>query len=261
MRKYKQLFIDVDGTTMNHNQEIHPLTIEAIKTVQQNGIDVWLATGRPSHELKELMDEIGVTQIIGYNGACATRNNEVIYEENLNEKTITHFIKTAQKHNHGIVLYKRDKNLFPNFSHPLTRRFIDYFNLKENAPFDERYLSNILGVTIMGAKEPEIDQYNLTDDLFFSTVNIKGFEHHYDVIQPTINKGTAIKAILKERGYMREEAIAFGDGQNDRQMFEEVGTSFMMSNGHADLKAYATHQAKSVDEAGIYYGLKELGLI
>jgi len=43
----KIVFIDIDGTLVNEQKEIPPSTKEAIKQLQQSGVHVAIATGRP----------------------------------------------------------------------------------------------------------------------------------------------------------------------------------------------------------------------
>ena len=54
MTNYKVLFLDIDGTLVRPDDTIEDSTKEAISQVQAKGIEVFLATGRPLHELKEL---------------------------------------------------------------------------------------------------------------------------------------------------------------------------------------------------------------
>jgi hypothetical protein len=48
---------------------------------------------------------------------------------------------------------------------------------------------------------------------------------------------------------------------NDKEMLQTVGESFVMANGDPNLFSYAKHRTTTVDNSGIYYGLKKLGLI
>ncbi|MGF7013088.1 HAD superfamily hydrolase (TIGR01484 family) [Ornithinibacillus bavariensis] len=57
---YKILFLDIDGTILNPDHTYHPKTKEAIEQVRSQGIEVFLATGRPENELKEIADELNI---------------------------------------------------------------------------------------------------------------------------------------------------------------------------------------------------------
>lgn len=57
------------------------------------------------------------------------------------------------------------------------------------------------------------------------------------------------------------DAMAFGDGNNDLEMFGAVGACVAMANGSADLKAAATHLCGSCAEDGIYHFCADNSLI
>ena len=62
-------------------------------------------------------------------------------------------------------------------------------------------------------------------------------------------------------GFTKEEAIAFGDGFNDIEMLEAVGTGVAMGNAKDEIKAHATCTCRSVEEDGVYDFCLEHGLI
>ena len=62
-----------------------------------------------------------------------------------------------------------------------------------------------------------------------------------DIIPAAGGKGNGIAAVLQAYGIPKADAMAFGDGNNDLEMFGAVGTCVAMANGSADLKAAATH--------------------
>lgn len=55
------------------------------------------------------------------------------------------------------------------------------------------------------------------------------------------------------------DTYAFGDGLNDLQMIEYVGTGVAMGNAVPELKEIADFVTKPVDEDGIAYAVKRIG--
>ena len=82
-----------------------------------------------------------------------------------------------------------------------------------------------------------------------------------DIIPASGGKGTGIGKILEYYGFDKAEAVAFGDGNNDIEMFQAVGHSVAMGNASADLKAIASEVCGTCAEDGIYHYCKENGLI
>lgn len=82
-----------------------------------------------------------------------------------------------------------------------------------------------------------------------------------DIIPSNGGKGIAISKMLEYYNLDKSQAIAFGDGNNDIEMLEAVGTGIAMANGSDKLKAIATQICKDVQDDGIYYYCLEHGLI
>ena len=71
----------------------------------------------------------------------------------------------------------------------------------------------------------------------------------------------AIEKLLAHYGLDRAQAIAFGDGNNDIEMLQAVGTGVAMANASAQLKAVADDVCGDVAEDGIYHYCRAHGLI
>ena len=76
-----------------------------------------------------------------------------------------------------------------------------------------------------------------------------------------LQEGAGIQKVLAYYGLTPEDAMAFGDGNNDIEMFEQVGHPIAMGNASADLKAISEQICGHVAEDGIYYFCKENNLI
>lgn len=82
-----------------------------------------------------------------------------------------------------------------------------------------------------------------------------------DVIPKSGGKGNGIQKILEYYQFDKEEAIAFGDGNNDIEMFEAVGNAVAMGNASEKLKEIATDICGHVAEEGVYNYCVDHGLI
>ncbi|WP_246943746.1 HAD family hydrolase [Bacillus pinisoli] len=261
MSAYKVVFLDIDGTILRPDHTIQDSTKTAIKRLQKQGIIVFLATGRPLHEIKELGEELNITSFIAYNGAYAIFEGEEIFKETMPSKDVTRFLEIAQLENHQLVFYTHEKNVFSSREPEIVQRFIDTFHLKQNAIYSPAINQEVLGITIMTDQELASRHYQEFKEIHFTTVNVKGLTNCLDVIRDHVNKGVAVKAVLDRLGLSPESAIAFGDGMNDKEMLMTVGEGFAMGNGHPDLFQYANRKTTDVEDNGIYNGLALLGLM
>lgn len=259
---YKILFLDIDGTILRPDDTIEESTKQAIKEVRDKGMTIFLATGRPLHEISSIAKELEISSFIGYNGAYAVHDGQDIFKTPMNQNSVEKFITLANSHTHEFVLYTHKHNIFSNIDKELIQTFIRTFHLHYNKPFSGNELDQILGITLMNVSENEVDLYKKVDSsIHLSQVNVEGLTHCYDVIRDTVNKGYAIEHILNLLHIPKEAAIAFGDGMNDKEMLQLVGEGFAMGNAHPDLLPYAKHKTTSVTDSGIYNGLKSLAIL
>ena len=73
----KILFIDVDGTLVDYDNNIPQSAVEAIKIARNNGHKVYICTGRSKSEVYQELWDIGLDGMIGGNGSYVEDNNNV----------------------------------------------------------------------------------------------------------------------------------------------------------------------------------------
>nr|WP_263326186.1 HAD family hydrolase [Neobacillus sp. Marseille-Q6967] len=261
MFKYKVIFLDIDGTILRPDDMIEDSTINAIEQVKEKGIEVFLATGRPLHEIHTIADKLKVQSFIGYNGAYAIYKGKDLFQEPMGKETVRRFLSIAHENHHEVVLYTKGKNVFTNIHTPAIKRFMEKFHLYQNEELDHEAVYDVLGMTLINLESDETELYQNEDGIHLSQVHVHGMTHCYDVIRDRVNKGVGIQFVLRHLGIEKDQAIAFGDGMNDKEMLMSVGESFAMGNGHPDLFQYAKHKTTEVTDSGIFNGLKMLGLV
>ena len=261
MGNYKVLFLDIDGTLLRPDDSIEDSTKEAIAQVQSMGLEVFLATGRPLHEIDELAKELNIHSFIGYNGAYAIYKGADIFQKPMNSSTVKNFLTIAKENDHEVVLYTNSKNVFTNMESEILTEFMHKFHLHKNEPYSPSVNNAVLGMTLVNLKKEDPSLYQNDEGIHLSQVNLEGMRHCYDVIRDSVNKGYGVQAVIERLGIDKESSIAFGDGMNDKEMLKNVGEGFAMGNGHPDLFQYAKHQTTNVTDSGIFNGLKMLGLV
>ncbi|WP_428911461.1 Cof-type HAD-IIB family hydrolase [Niallia sp. Krafla_26] len=258
---YKVVFLDIDGTILMPDHTYSPSTKDAIDQLKKQGIEVFIATGRPLHEVKWLGDELNISSYIGYNGALALYRNETIVNEPMNRSLVENFVRIAKEHDHEIILFSNEKNYVTTLDRPVMQTFIDTFQLKNNEWLTEDVLDQILSISVINCKQEDRVHYQIDENLRLSDINVHGIKDSFDVIRVHVNKGEAVKKVLQRLNIKTEECIAFGDGMNDKEMLQTAGEGFAMGNSHPNLIPYAKHLTTNVTDSGIYNGLKTLGLV
>ena len=255
---------DIDGTILRDDQTYDTQTKEAIHTLQEKDIRTFFATGRPLHEIHPLLKDFNMQAHITYNGAYVVHEDEVLLNATFDADVLQTFAEHSKQYGHELVYYTKDTNYYTNLASEASQDFIQALGMQNNQqlPKDaDTILEEVLGATILGATEHIHHQYPNMANIHFSQVNIDGAKQAYDILRLNVNKGVAVHIILDHFNANHEQAIAFGDGMNDKEMFETVGTSVAMGNCKQDLLPYATFQTTSVDDFGVVNGLKRLQLI
>jgi Cof subfamily protein (haloacid dehalogenase superfamily) len=262
MPSYKVLFLDIDGTILTPDDTIEESTKRAVKQVKQKGLEVFLATGRPLHEIREIGQELEIESFIGYNGAYAVHKGKDVFIERMDAEMIQLFLNIAKDKDHEAVMYTNEKNVLTSNESQVMNDFIQHFHLKHNVLYQSEYIDQILGVSLLNLGKNDVALYEEGNNIHLSSINVAGFkEHSYDVIRDEVNKGFAVQKVVDLLGFKPEEAIAFGDGMNDKEMLSLVGAGFAMGNAHPDLFQYAKYKTTDVENSGVFNGLKSLELV
>ena len=61
-------------------------------------------------------------------------------------------------------------------------------------------------------------------------------EYYMEILKEGVNKGSAVKKVLEESGVSKDEAMAFGDHWNDKEMLQYVKYGYLMGNAPENLK-------------------------
>ena len=106
--RFKLLVLDVDGTILNSKRELSKRTVATLVKIQQLGVRVALASGRPTHALMPIAEALKLNEykgyIISHNGALCTEaeSGNVLFERRIDPQMVPHIEKIAQRT--GLVL-------------------------------------------------------------------------------------------------------------------------------------------------------------
>ncbi|WP_073948876.1 Cof-type HAD-IIB family hydrolase [Streptomyces kebangsaanensis] len=76
-------------------------------------------------------------------------------------------------------------------------------------------------------------------------------EHWVDVMNPTANKGAALRRLQRDLGITPAQTLVFGDYLNDLEMLDAAEWSFAMANAHPEVLGRARHLAPSNNDNGV----------
>lgn len=257
----KAVFFDIDGTLWNEKMQIPASTIEAVRTLRENGSLAFICSGRSRANIqtKELLD-IGFDGIIAACGMHIEFQGDKVYEQLLSQEQVTHVLKVLEQHNMQVELegpeyiyVKEDAFLEDPYVIHLRKELGE--KVKNIVP-DMFYEINKFSATLNGA-----DLERVTADLgeAFTIINHGG---GLVEIQPSGHtKATGIMRVCKLLGIDRADTYAFGDSANDLEMLSYVAHGIAMGNATKEAKQVAEYVTADIMADGIMLGLKHYGMI
>jgi Cof subfamily protein (haloacid dehalogenase superfamily) len=73
----------------------------------------------------------------------------------------------------------------------------------------------------------------------------------FNIVNPEVTKGTALKLLMDEIGVHPVEVIAIGDGLNDIPLLQQAGNAVAMGNAPDEVKAVCQYNTADVDHHGV----------
>lgn len=264
--KYRLLVLDVDGTLLNNNKEITPGTRASLLKVQQMGIHIVLASGRPAHGILPIARALELNTYGGYviscNGAQITdmQSGETIYEKKIDKDQIPYLYKKAKKNSFPIFTYRHDKIITDS---PENRHIVE-----------EAALNDMEIISAGDSFDIDFDPHEcvlVSDDL----KTLTDLENHWkkrlngvldvfpsesyflEVVPPGINKGNTLAYLMDKFHIEKEKVIAIGEGVCDIPMLQLAGTGIAMGNAQDSVKSCADHITLSNEEDGVAAALEK----
>lgn len=256
--KHKIVFFDVDGTITSYkNGTIPHSTKNAIRSLLQNGMKVVAATGRPLSMCKEIA-ELGIETFITANGAYVSHQGEIIHKMVFSRELEHQFTHFSSQQQHALTFYSEKLHMNEVQNGKVMKAMFETLRLEEFPPIKTSVDSGETYLLCLFVDDAELENYKLQ----FPTIHFKRW-HPYivNVLEEEISKSVAIEKVLDYFGLTKEEAIAFGDGENDIDMLELVELGIAMGNASEKVKETAHFVTKDSSEDGIEWALKKYGII
>ena len=264
---YKLVAIDLDGTMLNQYGIVTEKTKEVINKVQQNGIEIVIASGRPIDSIKNIAKEIKSEKyFISGNGAIIydISNDKIIYENTLKKQKTLDIIKICEENSiyyniytekeivakslQSNVLYYHKENTYKEEEDKT------HINIVENIyEYIENRDEKIVKITICDnnkaifnsimRKLKEVNEIEVLDVSHMSRKIIRQgteeipIEYYYtEISAKDVDKWNALEFLKEKMDIKTEEIVAIGDNINDKKMIENAGFGIAMGQSHPSIK-------------------------
>ena len=258
MSKVKIIFFDIDGTLIDTTKKaISEKTVDTLVRLREKGIKICIATGRAPASVPKF-EEIDFDAYLTFNGSYCFNKKEAILSTPIPKDDVMKIVANAARINRATSIANKERVVANGVDDDIVQYFA-FANLEVpvSDDFNEVLNDEIYQVMMGGTKE----EY---DEILRDTENAKitsWWDRGVDIIPSNSGKGKGIEAILEYYGIDRTESMAFGDGGNDIEMLQTVGTGVAMGNALDHVKEVADEICGTSADDGIYHYCLENGLI
>lgn len=249
------LALDMDGSLLDDAKRVHPTFWPLLDLLLARGVTVCPASGRQYATLRR---DLGRDDLVylAENGALVVREGRTLAVDGLDLAVARDVVRrvraaAAATLDVGVVLCGERSAYVERTDEAFLAQCAPYYALLETVEDLTAVEDTVLKVAVydFGAAETGIGPV-LASFADVARVLVSG-EHWADVMSPTADKGTALRAVQAALGVGPEHTMAFGDFFNDVGMLAAADWSFAMANGHPEVRAGARFTAPSNAENGV----------
>ena len=258
--EYKLLVLDIDGTLTNSKKEITPATKEAILRIQEMGVHVAIASGRPTPGTRKVAETLELDRFGGYvlsfNGGRVTncKTKEVVLDKTIPPEMAAVLCEEAKAHGVGILTYDDEVALAGSAvdEYMELEARINGITIRQVGNFKDAVDFPVNKCLMTGEPEYLATVEQKLKEKYAGSLNIFRSEPFFLELMPKgIDKASVLKRFISFLGIKRDEVICCGDGYNDLTMIEFAGLGVAMANARKEVLEAADYITASNDEDGI----------
>jgi len=256
--------MDMDGTILDEGYQLSPRVVQTLNRLQRQGKKLIIATGRiyaSAHGF--LRDAFEPDGFVCTNGADIYGPQGMrIAVHPIPRQTLPALAAAGRHHaNHELLFccYVGDQWIYEYPS-----AMVDFYEKRSGVRGLRQSFESLAGEDIL--KFLAIGPHELLLPLREEIVNSAdglietAFSHEtmLEIMASGVSKRRGLEECLRYFDGTLDEAIAFGDAENDLEMLKAVKAGVAMGNSHASIQAEVPFVTESVDEDGVARFLERL---
>ena len=274
--KPKLIFLDIDGTLTSPGSNVPPdSALAAIREARENGHKVFLCTGRNHAMLSPLLDYGCFDGAVASGGGYVFCGERVLYDCPMSEQQKDTALRLFKEQGVFRTIEARDAAYcdegladFLNEASGGNSELVRWrkalerdLGIRPMREYDGRPLYKVIFMcSSVDQLAPAIEA--LEKEFYFLVQDVAAANCiNGELINRKFDKGLGIRRMAEALDFPIEDTVGFGDSMNDLEMIETVGTSVCMANGSPQLKRKSDLVCPAVEEDGLAWGFRELGLV
>ena len=242
METIKAVFTDADGTLLDSEKRVMPRTLEAVRSLNRQGIPFVIMSGRSPQGIYMISEAYGFSCCAAAfsGGLVLAEDRSVLYSSTFSQETAAQVIGFIESRGFDCAwcIFSYDDIIVKDRSHPRVQREMDLVGLVPDEgdvsalPAGQE-VHKILGMCGEGTLD-EIQRQ--VADAFPQLTVTRSTQTYLEVMPAGVCKGDAVRLYCQRCGIDPVDTAAFGDQYNDISMLQAVGHPFLMGNAPESLK-------------------------
>lgn len=264
------IVIDLDGTSIDYRQQLHPGVRAAVRAAALR-LPVIIATGRMYRSALPWAIELGVSQpLVCYQGALVREMpgqdgspGAVIYERALRPAPARSALHLARKQNWHFQAYQNDELLCEQ-DRPEAWLYASISGIPfKLVPDLEPLLAQGTTKAACVIEDPvEVDRASalMREELGDTARVTRSNPEFVEILDTEVSKAAACEIVCDRLGFTLAEAVAIGDAPNDIELLEAAGFAIAVATSRPEVLAVADATCAAPEDAGVADVLEAFGL-
>ena len=241
--KTKAIITDLDRTLLHTNKTISAYTQQVLKMCHEKGILIMAATARPERAILDYHGQVKFDAMTVMNGAGVSIPGQEVAGYPIARESVKEILERLCELPDIILSLECGNEVYANIEIPIWNAIVfhEFPKLPTEGPIYK----------ILVSRENEnigpLVETLLTEDTYCTVAN----ENLVQIMNKNATKWNGIRMMLENFGIAPEDAVYFGDDNDDIEAMKNCGVGVAVANAIDAVKAVADVVVESNDEDGV----------